>query len=113
MMGLELASSGINETEALVYAHELYKHPDLRGFMDEKIGSRIPSMNDILQLYSDLEETSMRDYLLTVQDKVVARFGEENMLIEGAAPTYEVAPRRIRGGSSSSSGGVFRPRVEG
>ena len=111
MMGLELASSGINETEALVFAHELYKHPEMRGYMDEMIGSRIPSMKDIQDLYEALEETPLREYLLSVQDTVVKRYGEDYMLIEGAAPVETVMPRLTRG--SGSSGGVFRPRVMG
>ena len=109
-MGLELASSGINETEALVFAHELYKHPEMRGYMDQMIGSRIPSMKDIQDLYAALEGTSMREHLLSVQDKVVSRFGEEYIMLEGAAPVYNVAPRLTRG-SGSSGGGIFRPRV--
>ena len=117
-MGLELASSGIHETEALVFAHELYKHPDMRGYMDQTIGSRIPSMKDIQDLYEALEETPMREHLLSVQDKVVKRYGEDYMLIEGSAPVVTVAPRFARGtpstgGASGSSGGVFRPRVVG
>ena len=110
-MGLELASSGINETEALVFAHELYKHPEMRGYMDQMMGSRIPSMKDIMDLYEALEETPMREHLLSVQDKVVRRFGEDYIMIEGSAPVYTVAPRLARG--SGSSGGIFRPRVVG
>ena len=112
MMGLELASSGINETAALVFAHELYKHPDMRGYMDHLIGSRIPSMRDIQDLYRDLEGSPMREYLLSVQDKVVKRYGEDYMLIEGSAPVVTIVPRFTRG-ASGSSGGVFRPRVVG
>ena len=117
MMGLELASSGINETEALVFAHELYKHPELRGYMDQMIGSRIPSMKDIQDIYEALE-TPMREHLLSVQDKVVRRYGEDYMLIAGSAPVVTVAPRFTGGSGSSgarsaSSSGVFRPRVVG
>ena len=68
-------------------------------------------MKNILDLYEALEETPMREYLLSVQDKVVKRFGEDFMLIEGSAPVETVAPRITRG--SGSSGGVFRPRVIG
>ena len=110
-MGLELASSGINETEALVFAHELYKHPDMRGYMDQMIGSRIPSMKDIQDLYQALEETPTREYLLSVQEKVVRRYSEDYVLIEGSAPVVPIQPRFTRG--SGSSGGVFRPRVVG
>ena len=112
MMGIELESSGIKETEALAFAHELYKHPELRGYMDQMIGSRIPSMKDIQDLYEALEETPMREYLLSVQDKVIKRYGEEYMLIEGSAPVVTVEPRFTRG-ASGSSGGTFRPRVVG
>ena len=111
MMGLELESSGFKETEALAYAHELYKHPEMRGYMDEMIGSLIPSMIDIQDLYEALEETPMREYLLSVQDTVVKRYGEDYMLIEGSAPVVTVEPRLTRG--SGSSGGTFRPRMVG
>ena len=120
MTGLTLASSGIKETEALAYAHELYKNPELRGYMDETIGSRIPSMKDIQELYEALEDTPMREYLLSVQDRIVKRHGEDYMLIEGAAPVVAVEPRFTRlgapsaaRGASGSSGGVFHPRVTG
>ena len=53
----------------------------------------------------------MREYLLSVQDKVVKRYGEDYMLIEGSAPVVTIKPRFTRG--SGSSGGVFRPRVVG
>ena len=97
-MGLELARSGINETEALVFAHELYKHPDMRGYMDNLLGYRIPSMKDIRDIYDALEDTPhMRGHLLSVQDKVVRRYGEDYMLIEGSAPVVIVAPRFTRG----------------
>ena len=118
MMGLELSSLGIKETEALAYAHELYKHPELRGYMDEMIGSRIPSMKDIQEVYEAMAETPFRDYLINVQDKMVRRFGEDVILLDtGRIETLE--PRLVRGsgksgGPSSSagpSGGVFRPRV--
>ena len=56
MMGLELESSGIKETEALAYAHERYKHSELGGFMDGLIGSRMPSMKDIQDVYEAMAE---------------------------------------------------------
>ena len=123
MMGLELASSGIKETEALAYAHELYKHPALQGFMDEKIGSRIPSMKDIQDLYEDMEDTPFLDYLMSVQQKMVRRFGEDVILLD-TERIETLEPRLVRGASSSAgpsggassssagpSGGVFRHRV--
>ena len=82
MMGLELASSGIKETEALAYAHEFYKHPALQGFIDKMIGSRIPSMKDIQDVYEAMAETPFRDYRINVQDKMVRRFGEDVMLLD-------------------------------
>ena len=59
------------------FAHELYKHPEMRGYMDQMIGSRIPSMKDIQDLYEALEETPMREHLISVQNKIVSRFGED------------------------------------
>ena len=80
--------------------------------MDQMIGSRIPGMKDIRDLYEALEVTPMREYLLSVQDQVVKRYGEDYILIEGSAPVATIAPRFTRG-ASGSSGGVFRPRVVG
>ena len=120
MMGLELESSGIKETEALAYAHELYKHQELRGHMDEMIGSQIPSMKDIQDVYEAMAETPFRDYLINVQGKMVRRFGEDVMLLDsGRIETLE--PRLTRGsgtsggasGSAGPSGGVLRPRIVG
>ena len=125
-MGLELASSGFKETEALAFAHELYKHPELRGYIDEMIGSRIPSMKDIQDVYAAMEETPFRDYLMEVQKKMVRRFGEDVILLD-TERIETLQPRLVRGASSSAgpsgglggassssagpSGGVFRPRV--
>ena len=118
MMGMELSASGIKETEALVYAHELYKHPELRGYMDKEIGRRIPSMKDIQDVYEDLADSPFRDYLIKVQEMMVERFGEGVILLDsGRLETLE--PRRLRGsgssggasGSAGPSGGVYRPRV--
>ena len=117
-MDMELESSGIKETEALAFAHELYKHPELRGYMDEMIGSGIPSMKDIQDVYEAMAETPFRDYLINVQDKMVRRFGEDVMLLDsGRIETLE--PRLVRGsgssgaasGSAGPSGGVYRPRI--
>ena len=117
MMGLELASSGIKETEALAYAHELYKHPELRGYMDEMIGSRIPSMKDIQEVYEAKAETPFRDYLIHVQDKMVRRFGEDVMILDSGR-IESIEPRFVRSGPSGASsgsagpgGGTFRPRI--
>ena len=118
MVGLELASSGFKETEALAFARELYKHPELRGYMDEMIGSRIPSMKDIQDVYKAMEETPFRDDLMEVQKKMVRRFGEDVILLD-TERIETLEPRLVRGsgtsgGPSSSagpSGGIFRPRV--
>ena len=118
MMGLELASSGIKETEALAYAHELYKDPGLKGLLDEKIGRRIPSMKDIQDVYEALADTPFRDYLIKVQEMMVRRFGEDVILLDsGRLETLQ--PRLNRGsgrsgapgGSAGPSGGTFRPRI--
>ena len=120
MMGLELESSGIKETEALAYAHELYKHPQLMGFMDEMMGSRIPSMQDIQDVYEAMAETPFRDYLFNVQDKMVRRFGEDVIILD-TGRLEVLQPRLTRGsgssggasGSAGPSGGVLRPRIVG
>ena len=74
MMGLKLEGSGLKETPALGYAFELYKHPQLRGYMDKEISSRIPSMKDIQDVYEAMAETSFREYLINVQEKMVRRW---------------------------------------
>ena len=97
MMGLELSSLGIKETPALAYAHELYKHKDLRGYIDEEIGRRIPSMKDIQDVYEDLADTPFREYLIKVQEMMVERFGEGVILLDSAR-LETLAPRLARGG---------------
>ena len=119
-MGQELESSGIKETEALAYAHELYKHPELKGCMNGLIGSRIPSMKDIQDAYEAMAESPYRDFLFNVHDKMVRRFGEDVMILDsGRIETPE--PRLTRGsgssggasGSAGPSGGALRPRIVG
>ena len=95
MMGLELSSLGIKETPALAYAHELYKHKDLRGYMDEEIGRRIPSMKDIQDVYEALADTPFREYLFKVQEMMVERFGEGVILLDSGR--LETLAPRLRG----------------
>ena len=95
MMGLELEGSGLKETPALGYAFELYKHPHLRGYMDEEIDSRIPSMKDIQDVYEALADTPFRDYLIKVQEMMVDRFGEEVILLDSGR--LETLAPRLRG----------------
>ena len=65
--------------------------------MDEKIGSRIPSMKDIQDVYEALADTPFREYLFKVQEMMVERFGEDVILLDsGRLETRE--PRLVRGG---------------
>ena len=88
--------------------------------MDGVIGSRIPSMKDIQDVYEAMAETPFRDYLIHVQDKMVRRFGEDVMLLDNGRVEV-LQPRLTRGsgssgaasGSAGPSGGVLRPRIVG
>ena len=85
--------------------------------MDGIIGSRIPSMKDIQDVYEAMAETPFRDYLINVQDKMVRRFGEDVMLLDSGR-IESIEPRFVRSGTSGAtssaagpSGGTSRPRI--
>ena len=41
---------------ALVFAHELYQHPEMRGFIDNMVGDKLPTMEDIQDIYESLKD---------------------------------------------------------
>ena len=77
MEGRELASMGV--FPAVVYAHHLYEHPSMRRAMDDLIGDRMSTMDDIEKLYEAFAESPMRNHLINVQERVVRRFDDDSL----------------------------------
>ena len=100
---------------AQVFAYELYKHPELRDFVDRVVGSAgVPTMENIQEIYEALEDEPLfREDLAAAQRKIVERFGERFILMDTEpAAVASVAPRLIRSGTSGG-GRTYRPRVSG
>ena len=99
---------------AQVFAYELYKHPEMRGFVDRVVGSGIPTMENIQEIYESLgDEPMFREDLAAAQAKIVERFGERFVLMDDVPPQpAAIVPRMIRSGTSGG-GRTFRPRVSG
>ena len=99
---------------AQVFAYELYKHPEIRDFVDRVVGSEIPIMAHIQEIYESLgDEPMFREELAAAQAKIVERFGERFVLMDDVPPQVAaIVPRMIRSGTSGG-GRTYRPRVSG
>ena len=97
---------------AQVFAYELYKHPEMRGFVDGVIGDKIPTMEDIQEIYKTLgDEPLFREDLAAAQKKIIERFGERFIFMDDTpAQVASWAPRAIRSGTSGG-GRTFRSCV--
>ena len=99
---------------AQVFAYELYKNPEIRGFVDRVVGTGLPTMEHIQEIYESLgDEPTFREDLAAAQAKIVERFGERFVLRDDVpAVPAAIVPRLIRSGTSGG-GRTFRPRVSG